>query len=186
MFTTSHVAGLPTHWSRVIPTASGYSHLTLTSAVLDCPVPMSLVAEHRYRPLSEGRRDGNTSLSPLWMDLLSPSFIFHQVKVGTESNVASQRNVNAEPSFPIRLDCGMILTSTGRSECANMGEKMERNEIYIGPLVLLFLDFFSPAVKFMINYMFWNLNEPNPVAVEDIKRIIFRFQYLKTLSLSSF
>lgn len=140
MFTASHVAGRCTHRSSAIPTASVYSHLTLTSAMPEFPVPMSLLAEHRYRPLLEGRRGYNTSLLPLWMNLLSPSVTFHQVKIVAELDLALQCNVKLEFSFAIRSDCGPIVTSTGRSECANMGKKMERNESYIGSLVLLFHD----------------------------------------------
>lgn len=185
MFTTSRVAGLRTHRSWAISTASVYLHLTLTSAVLERPVPMSLVAEHQYRPLSEGRRECNTRLLLLFMDLLSPSVIFHQAKVTAESDLALHCNVNAEFSFLIRSDCGLILTFTGRSECANMGEKMERNELH---WIISFIIpwFISPAVKFTINYTFWNLNKSNPVGVNYIKRIIFRVQYPKSLSLCSF
>lgn len=125
-----------------ILTALVYSHWTLTSAVLECPIPTSLEAEHWYRPLSERRRGSNTSVSLQWMDLLPLSVIFHQVNFGSEWDWALQCNVNLEVSFPIRSDCGLIITFTGQSECANMGEKMERNESYIGSLVLLFHDLF--------------------------------------------
>lgn len=66
--------------SKIILNMNFHSHLTLTSASSDCPVPRWLEAEHQYRPLSDALSELNTSEWFLCSRSGASGVTFHQVK----------------------------------------------------------------------------------------------------------
>lgn len=98
-----------------IMSASVYSHLTLTSACWDFPVPISLLASQLYSPLSEGLTDLTVTIWPSMISFFS-SLIFIQVtEVTGGKDWAWQRSVNDAFSFTARPGWAFTVTSLGRS-----------------------------------------------------------------------
>ena len=115
-----------------ITSASFYSHLTLTSAGCDFPLPMSLVASQLYSPLSEGLAEFTLKVWVwvCWMISSLPSVVFLQVTELTGGlDSAEQLSVNNTFSFTSRPGLAWTVTCLGLSAVTKNIENRELSDL---------------------------------------------------------
>ena len=115
-----------------ITSASFYSHLTLTSALCDFTLPMSLVASQLYSPLSEGLTEFTLKVwvQVCWMISSLPLIVFLQVTDLTGGlDSAEQLSVNNTFSFTSRPGRAWTVTCLGLSAGTKHIENRELSDL---------------------------------------------------------
>ena len=115
-----------------ITSASFYSHLTLTSAGCDFPLPMSLVASQLYSPLSEGLAEFTVKVWVwvCWTISSLPSVVFLQVTALTGGlDSAIQLSVNDTFSFTSRPGLAWTVTFFRLSAVTNNTDSRELSDL---------------------------------------------------------
>ena len=125
-----------------ITSASFYSHLTLTSALCDFTLPMSLVASQLYSPLSEGLTEFTLKVwvRVCWMISSLPSVVFLQVTDLTGGlDSAEQLSVNNTFSFTSRPGRAWTVTCLGLSAGTKNIENRELSDLNTVPNIMVFI-----------------------------------------------
>ena len=117
-----------------ITSASFYSHLTLTSALCDFPLPMSLVASQLYSPLSERLTESTVKVwvRVQYCRMISslPLIVFLQVTDLTGGlDSAEQLSVNNTFSFTSRPGLAWTVTCLGLSAGTKHIENRELSDL---------------------------------------------------------
>ena len=141
-FIRSNVEYILLVYPFTITSASFYSHLTLTSAGCDFPLPMSLVASQLYSPLSEGLAEFIVKVWVwvCWMISSLPSVVFLQVTELTGGlDSAVQLSVNNTFSFTSRAGLAWTVTFLGLSAVTKNIENRELSYLTPVPDIMVFI-----------------------------------------------